>query len=167
MGRFWPGFCFLLKTSGCKKYVGKDAFLLLLVISSNLAQTTTDSKYFLCSDSCCNLWEKYTFMAEFQVENALEAAPHWWATSSSTTEKSELFTLLGVWIFQGYFQNSGHLPSWCPYWTSSEINISGFQDSVHKHKLHFTFCNNAEKNPTIFWETTQRNAESMIPEEKT
>lgn len=47
-------------------------------------------------------------------------------------------------ILQGYSQNNVHLPFWCPYWTS-EINISGFQDFVHKHKLHFTFCKNTEK----------------------
>lgn len=48
-------------------------------------------------------------------------------------------------ILQGYSQDNIRLPFWCPYWTSSEINVSGFQDSVHKHKLHFTFCKNTEK----------------------
>ena len=60
-------------------------------------------------------------------------------------------------ILQGYSQNNVHLPFWCPYWTSSEINISGFQDSVHKHKLHFTFCKNTEKNP--YSEKPQREAQ--------
>lgn len=47
-------------------------------------------------------------------------------------------------ILHGYTQKNVHLSSWCPYRTS-EINISGFQDCVHKHKLHFTFCKNRGK----------------------
>lgn len=69
-------------------------------------------------------------------------------------------------ILHGYTQKNVHLSSWCPYRTL-EINISGFQDSVHKHKLHFTFCKNRGEKNTIFHETTKRNQESMLPEEKT
>lgn len=77
--------------------------------------------------------------AEFELERALKDAPQ-----DPPLQKPKLLTLPRVWDSSCYSQENVHLPSWCPYWTS-EINISGFQDSVHKHKLHFTFCRNREE----------------------